>query len=73
MQDNNHKYLSIIWVVMAVGVIIDVSRQSWQQLQNTQAVNCVSIQNSADEKMSFANLINLCEVANLDYSCEGAS
>jgi hypothetical protein len=28
-----------------------------------------SIQNSAGEKMSFANLINLSKVANLGYSC----
>jgi hypothetical protein len=48
------------------------SRQSWQRLQNTQAVNCDSIQNSAGEKMSFANLINLSKVASLGYSCKSS-
>ena len=39
-------------------------------LQDTQAVNLDSIQNSAEEKISYANLINLSKVRNLGYSCK---
>jgi hypothetical protein len=55
---------------VAVGEIIDCSRQSWQRLQITQAGNSNSIPNSAGEKMCFANLIHLSKVLNLDCSCE---
>ena len=51
------------------GKIIGYSRQSWQRLQNTQVVNCVRIQNSAGEKITFANLIYLSKVPILGSSC----
>ena len=53
------------------GKIVGYSRQSWQRLQNTQVVNCVRIQNSAGEKITFANLIYLSKVPILGSSCEG--
>ena len=37
----------------------DYSGPSWQPLQATKIVNCDSINNSAREKISFANLIYL--------------